>query len=291
MHINASDALDKLRFLSVTEPSLLGDAVELQIRIKPDPENGTITITDAIGMTKEELIDCLGTIAQSGTSKFLTALKENKDLGADNGLIGQFGVGFYSAFLVADKVVVSTKSPKSDKQYVWESAAESSSYVIRVETDPENIISRGTQIKLYLRPDDKYDCQTAMNKLAQEVNNMQGHPPGFPCKDVAASLHKDPPPEAETSKRAATRPRTAPHVPWEALDSTSSDSTSSDSQGSEEVDDQVEQATQPLKPPPHHQLSTYKDPVPTQNPITISMDRLIPAYRCPTTLEYNQDKV
>ncbi|KAL6187851.1 hypothetical protein ACLB2K_039246 [Fragaria x ananassa] len=155
---NASDALDKLRFLSVTEPSLLGDAGELQIRIKPDPENGTITISDTgIGMTKEELIDCLGTIAQSGTSKFLKALKENKDLGADNGLIGQFGVGFYSAFLVADKVVVSTKSPKSDKQYVWESAAESSSYVIREETDPENMISRGTQITLYLRPDDKYE--------------------------------------------------------------------------------------------------------------------------------------
>ncbi|KAH0910348.1 hypothetical protein HID58_033669 [Brassica napus] len=101
---NASDALDKLRFLSVTEPALLGDGGELEIRIKPDPDNGTITITDTgIGMTKEELIDCLGTIAQSGTSKFLKALKENKDLGADNGLIGQFGVGFYSAFLVAEK--------------------------------------------------------------------------------------------------------------------------------------------------------------------------------------------
>ncbi|CAN6857134.1 unnamed protein product [Brassica oleracea] len=120
---------------------------------KPDPDNGTITITDTgIGMTKEELIDCYGTIAQSGTSKFLKALKENKDLGADNGLTGQFGVGFYSAFLVAEKrewtytclcfqVVVSTKSPKSDKQYVWESVADSSSYVIREETDPENILT------------------------------------------------------------------------------------------------------------------------------------------------------
>ncbi|XP_055809842.1 heat shock protein 90-5, chloroplastic [Solanum dulcamara] len=155
---NASDALDKLRFLSLTEPSLLGDSGELEIRIKPDPDNGTITITDTgIGMTKEELIDCLGTIAQSGTSKFLKALKENKDLGADNGLIGQFGVGFYSAFLVAQKVVVSTKSPKSDKQYVWEAEADSSSYVIREETNPDNLLPRGTKITLYLRDDDKYE--------------------------------------------------------------------------------------------------------------------------------------
>ncbi|KAF5178526.1 Chaperone protein htpg [Thalictrum thalictroides] len=155
---NASDALDKLRFSSVTDPSLLGNGGDLEIRIKPDPDNGTITITDTgIGMTREELIDCLGTIAQSGTSKFLKALKENQDLGADNGLIGQFGVGFYSAFLVADKVVVSTKSPRSDKQFVWESVADSSSYVIREETDPEKLLPRGTQITLYLRPDDKYE--------------------------------------------------------------------------------------------------------------------------------------
>ncbi|KAI3976835.1 hypothetical protein MKX01_008693, partial [Papaver californicum] len=155
---NASDALDKLRFLSVTEPTLLGDAGELEIRVKPDPDNGTITITDTgIGMTREELIDCLGTIAQSGTSKFLKALKENKDSGADNSLIGQFGVGFYSAFLVADRVVVSTKSPKSDKQYVWEAVADASSYVIREETAPEKLLTRGTQITLYLREDDKYE--------------------------------------------------------------------------------------------------------------------------------------
>eukprot|EP01018_Ginkgo_biloba_P006780 Gb_36741 [translate_table: standard] len=101
---NASDALDKLYFLSVTEPSVLGDAGDLEIRIKSDKDNGTITIIDTdIEMTKE-LIDCLGTIAQSGTSKFLKALKENKDVGSDNNLIGHFGVGFYSAFLVAEKI-------------------------------------------------------------------------------------------------------------------------------------------------------------------------------------------
>ncbi|PIN12831.1 Molecular chaperone (HSP90 family) [Handroanthus impetiginosus] len=155
---NASDALDKLRFLSVTEPTLLGDAGELEIRIKSDSENGTITITDTgIGMTKEELVDCLGTIAQSGTSRFLKALKENKDLGADNSLIGQFGVGFYSAFLVAEKVVVTTKSPRSDKQYVWEAQADSSSYLIREEADPNKFLGRGTQITLYLKEDDKYE--------------------------------------------------------------------------------------------------------------------------------------
>ncbi|XP_021320329.1 heat shock protein 90-5, chloroplastic isoform X1 [Sorghum bicolor] len=155
---NASDALDKLRFLGVTDSSLLADGGELEIRIKPDPDAGTITITDTgVGMTKDELKDCLGTIAQSGTSKFLKALKENKDLGADNGLIGQFGVGFYSAFLVAEKIVVSTKSPKSDKQYVWEAVADSSSYIIKEETDPEKMLTRGTQITLFLRSDDKYE--------------------------------------------------------------------------------------------------------------------------------------
>ncbi|KAM7270751.1 hypothetical protein ACFE04_029965 [Oxalis oulophora] len=155
---NASDALDKLRFLSVTEPALLGDGGDLEIRIKTDTDNGIITITDTgIGMTREELIDCLGTIAQSGTSKFMKALKENKEIGADNSLIGQFGVGFYSAFLVAQKVVVSTKSPRSDKQYVWEAEADSGSFVIKEETDPEKQLNRGTQITLYLREDDKYE--------------------------------------------------------------------------------------------------------------------------------------
>ncbi|XP_047063702.1 heat shock protein 90-5, chloroplastic-like [Lolium rigidum] len=155
---NASDALDKLRFLGVTDSALLADGGDLEIRIKSDPDAGTITVTDTgIGMTKDELKDCLGTIAQSGTSKFLKALKENKEVGSDNSLIGQFGVGFYSAFLVAEKVVVSTKSPKTDKQFVWEADADSSSYVIKEETDPEKLITRGTQITLFLRPDDKYE--------------------------------------------------------------------------------------------------------------------------------------
>ncbi|KAL7142388.1 hypothetical protein ABFS83_08G119800 [Erythranthe nasuta] len=153
---NASDALDKLRFLSVTDPQLLKDTYDLDIRIQTDKDNGIITITDTgIGMTHNEIVDCLGTIAQSGTAKFLKALKDSKDAGTDSNLIGQFGVGFYSAFLVCERVEVSTKSPKSDKQYVWEGEANSSSYTIREETDPAKLIPRGTRLTLHLKRDDK----------------------------------------------------------------------------------------------------------------------------------------
>ncbi|XP_020272906.1 heat shock protein 90-6, mitochondrial-like [Asparagus officinalis] len=153
---NASDALDKLRFLGVTQPELLKDAADLDIRIQTDKDNGIITITDTgIGMTREELVNCLGTIAESGTAKFLKAVKENQEAGGDSNLIGQFGVGFYSAFLVSDKVIVSTKSPKSDKQFVWEAEANANSYTVREETDPEKLLPRGTRLTLYLKRDDK----------------------------------------------------------------------------------------------------------------------------------------
>lgn len=136
---NASDALDKLQYLSVTDSQLLKDVVDLSIRVQTDKDNGIISITDTgIGMTRRELVDCLGTIAESGTAKFVKAVKESKDAG--NNLIGQFGVGFYSAFLVSDKVVISTKSPKSDKQYVWEGESNASFYTIREETNPVNFI-------------------------------------------------------------------------------------------------------------------------------------------------------
>ncbi|EEF30688.1 heat shock protein 90-6, mitochondrial [Ricinus communis] len=175
---NASDALDKLRFLGVTEPELLKDAADLDIRIQTDKDNGIVTIIDSgIGMTRQELIDCLGTIAQSGTAKFLKALKESKDAGADNNLIGQFGVGFYSAFLVSERVVVSTKSPKSDKQYVWEGEANASSYVIREETDPEKLIPRGTRLTLYLKRDDKgFADPERIQKLVKNYSQFVSFP-------------------------------------------------------------------------------------------------------------------
>ncbi|PHT59450.1 hypothetical protein CQW23_01813 [Capsicum baccatum] len=122
------------------------DFFDLDIRIQIDKDNDIITITDSgIGMTHQELVDCLGTIAQSGTAKSLKALKDNKDAGADNNSIGQFGVGFYLAFLVSEQICfveVSIKSPKSDKQYVWVGEANSSTYAIQEETDPAKKLPR-----------------------------------------------------------------------------------------------------------------------------------------------------
>merc|ERR1712021_235637 len=148
---NASDALDKIRFLSVTDKDALGegDLAKLDMRISADKTKDTLTLTDrGIGMTKQDLIANLGTIAKSGTSSFLEKLKE----GGDVNLIGQFGVGFYSVYLVADKVTVRTKH-NDDTQYIWESTADSS---FTIREDPEgNTLGRGSEITLHLKDDCK----------------------------------------------------------------------------------------------------------------------------------------
>jgi len=153
---NASDALDKIRFLSVTDKDVLGEgeSAKLDIKISPDKTKDTLTLKDSgIGMTKQDLINNLGTIAKSGTSSFLEKLKE----GGDINLIGQFGVGFYSVYLVADKVTVRTKH-NDDKQYIWESTADSS---FTIKEDPEgDTIGRGTEITLHLKDDCKEFTET-----------------------------------------------------------------------------------------------------------------------------------
>merc|ERR1712227_3370 len=148
---NASDALDKIRFLSVTDKDAIGEGevAKLDIKIAADKAKDTLTLTDkGIGMTKQDLINNLGTIAKSGTSSFLEKLKE----GGDINLIGQFGVGFYSVYLVADKVTVKTKH-NDDAQYIWESTADSS---FTIREDPEgNTLGRGTELTLHLKDDCK----------------------------------------------------------------------------------------------------------------------------------------
>jgi molecular chaperone HtpG len=169
---NASDALDKLRFRSITEPELLGDEPTLEIRIIPDAERGTVTIEDTgIGMTHDELVKNLGTIAHSGSREFLEMLRQKGQ--KDANLIGQFGVGFYSAYLVADRVeVVSRAAGKDQKAWRWASEAKGSFTV-----EPAERTSRGTSVTLHLKEDQKeFLDEWRLRSLITQYSDYVGHP-------------------------------------------------------------------------------------------------------------------
>ncbi|XP_077231466.1 chaperone protein htpG family protein isoform X2 [Tasmannia lanceolata] len=170
---NASDALDKIRFLSLTDKEILGDGdnAKLEIMLKLDKENKVISLRDrGIGMTKEDLIKNLGTIAKSGTSAFLEKMQKGGDLN----LIGQFGVGFYSVYLVADYVEVISKH-NDDKQYVWESKADGA-FAVSEDTWNEPL-GRGTEIRLHLRQEaEEYLQEDKLKELVKKYSEFINFP-------------------------------------------------------------------------------------------------------------------
>jgi molecular chaperone HtpG len=150
---NASDALDKLRYEAIAKPELMADGAPLAIRITPDEAAGTLSIADTgIGMTRQELIDELGTIARSGTRAFVSRLAEAKD---GTGLIGQFGVGFYSAFMVADRIEVTSRRAGSGEAWVWRSSGGAGFEVAPASAEQAQRVPRGTTVVLHLKPDAK----------------------------------------------------------------------------------------------------------------------------------------
>ncbi|XP_043712786.1 endoplasmin homolog isoform X2 [Telopea speciosissima] len=170
---NASDALDKIRFLSLTDKEILGegDNTKLEIQIKLDKEKKVLSIRDrGIGMTKEDLIKNLGTIAKSGTSAFVEKMQTSGDLN----LIGQFGVGFYSVYLVADYVEVISKH-NDDKQYIWESKADGA-FAISEDVDNEPL-GRGTEIRLHLREEaQEYLEEDKLKELVKKYSQFINFP-------------------------------------------------------------------------------------------------------------------
>src|SRR6201989_2694315 len=155
---NASDACDKLRYEAIANPALIGDGEPPKIRIIPNKTANTLTVVDTgIGMDRQELIDTLGTIARSGTKAFVAKLAEAKD---GTGLIGQFGVGFYSAFMVADRIIVTSRRAGSDEVWTWSSSGGAGFEIAPASPEAAARVARGTEIVLHLKPDAKKYLET-----------------------------------------------------------------------------------------------------------------------------------
>eukprot|EP01111_Echinosteliopsis_oligospora_P011097 TRINITY_DN3574_c0_g1_i1.p1 TRINITY_DN3574_c0_g1~~TRINITY_DN3574_c0_g1_i1.p1 ORF type:complete len:724 (-),score=213.49 TRINITY_DN3574_c0_g1_i1:14-2185(-) len=210
---NASDALDKIRFLSLTNATMLGagDQAKLEILLKIDKERRILHITDrGIGMTKDDLIKNLGTIAQSGTKDFLNKFAEQSD--KTSGLIGQFGVGFYSVFLAADAVSVTSKH-SDDDQYIWTSRADGTYKVVK---DPlGNTLGRGTRISIHLKEDaSEFLEESTIRNIAKKYSEFINFPISLWTSKVVSSEV----PAEETREEESTKPTSEEGVEVEEED-------------------------------------------------------------------------
>jgi len=183
---NGSDACDKLRYEAIAKPELLADGAPLAIRIRPDAAAGTLTISDnGIGMDRQELIDNLGTVARSGTRAFISRLTEAKD-GA--GLIGQFGVGFYSAFMVADRITVTSRRAGAAEAFVWTSSGGAGFELAPASAEQAARVARGTEIVLHLKDDAKRYLEP--HQIEGVVHAYSDHIQ-FPIELIAKDGEKD----------------------------------------------------------------------------------------------------
>jgi molecular chaperone HtpG len=252
---NASDALDKIRYMSLTNKDVLGSQPKLHIQLIPDKTNKTLTIADTgIGMTKADMVNNLGTIARSGTKAFMEAI----EAGGDISMIGQFGVGFYSAYLVADQVQVISKH-NDDEAYVWESSAGGTFTVTRASDDVAAGLQRGTRIVLHLKEDQQeYLEEKRVKELVKKHSEFIGYDIELLVEKTTEKEVTDD--EAEEKKAAEEGKEDEPKV--------------------EEVDDKKEKKTKKVKEvTKEYEVQNKNKPLWTRDPKDITKEEYASFYK------------